>query len=592
MLKVEDYIIRDRIGYNTVVEMVENSCKKFASKVIMQKKFDGKNYFKVTYSEFWDNVVNISKGLRLMFLLPKEKAGVYSENRPEWGQAYVGISRAGGIIVPLDAQLSPPELEYILTHSNTKFVFTSKKYLPNLKEIFKAVKSLKKIICFDCDTEEKSVISLSELINKGKKRKHVIMPKVKSNDILEILYTSGTTGVAKGVMLTNMNIVHDFEASSQMIPVSESDTMLSILPIHHSFECTAGFLLPIYNGATITYAESLRSTNILDNIKETNVTLMLGVPLLFEKLYLGILKAVKEKPLLVKFMFYTSKGIVKAVRKLSNKKIGKKVFHGLRGKVGLNSIRFFISGGGPLHPIVAEGFDDLGITILQGYGLTETSPIVSVSSLKYMDYYSVGLPISGIEVKIDNPDEDGIGEILVKGPIVMKGYYKNKKATKDVLKNKWLHTGDIGYIDKKIGFIYITGRKKNLIVTPGGKNVFPEELEKKLAASPFILESMVYGIPVSERNKGEKVAALIVPDYEVIYKHGSQTGQKFDTKEKIEKLIYKEVKRTNLKLPDYKKIRNFKLHPEELQKTSTRKIKRYLYIEKLIKVNGKLSKRK
>ncbi len=590
MLQEKDYIIRGRKGYKTVVEMVENSCKQYSDKVIMQKKFDEKHYTKFTYAEFWDDVVNISKGLRLMFLLPKERVGIYSENRPEWGEAYVAISRAGGIIVPLDAQLGPAELEYILNHSSSKFVFTSKKYLPNLLEVFKSVKSLKRIICFDCVTKDKNVVLLKDMIAKGKKRKKVILPKVKPNDVLEILYTSGTTGVSKGVMLTNTNIVHDFEASSQILPVGPTDVMLSILPIHHSFECTAGFLLPIYNGSTITYAESLRSTNILANIKETGVTLMLGVPLLYEKLYAGILKAVKEKPFFVKMLFYSSKGVVKAVRKLSNKKIGKKVFAGLREKAGLNTIRFFVSGGGPLHPLVAEGFDDLGITILQGYGLTETSPVVSVSTLQYMDYYSVGLPIPGVEVKIDNPDENGNGEILVKGPIVMKGYYKNKKATKEVIKNGWLYTGDIGYRDKKIGFIYITGRKKNLIVTTGGKNVFPEELEKKLNASPFILESMVYGIPVSEKNRGENVAALIVPDYEVIYEHGRQTGQKFDTEDKIEALIYKEVKKVNSRIPDYKKIRDFKIHPEELQKTSTRKIKRYLYLEKLIHVNGKRKK--
>ncbi len=591
MLREEDYIVRGRKNYKTVLEMVEKSCQEFGPKVIMQKKFDGKTYTKITYKEFWDNVVNISKGLRIMFLLPRERVGIYSENRPEWGEAYVGISKAGGIVVPLDAQLSSPELEFILNHSSTKFVFVSEKYLDNIKEIFPNVKSLKKIICFDCAKEDKHTINLDTLLEKGKKKKIVLMPKPKPNDILEILYTSGTTGVSKGVMLTQRNIIYDVEATSQLLSVDTSDTFLSILPIHHSFECTAGFLIPVYNGATITYAESLRSTNILANIKETNVTLMLGVPLLYEKLFNGIIKAVKEKSLLVRFMFNFSMGVVKGVRKLTGKKIGKKVFKGLREKAGLDTIRFFISGGGPLHPAVAEGFDNLGIKVLQGYGLTETSPVVSVSTEQYMDYYSVGLPVPGVEVKIDKPDSDGIGEILVKGPIVMKGYYKNKKATKEVLKDGWLYTGDLGYRDKKIGFIYITGRKKNLIITTGGKNVFPEEIEEKLNASPFILESMVYGLPVSATNKGEDVAALIVPDFENIYEHGRQIGQKFDSEERIEKLIYNEVKKVNQKLPDYKKIKSFKIHNEELQKTSTRKIKRYLYIEKLIKVNGKLKKK-
>ncbi len=587
MLNTEDYIVREREEFHTVIDMVKERCEKHSKQIVMQIKRAGE-YQKYTYEEFWNNIVLISRGLRKSFFLPGERAGIYGENRPEWGMSYFGISKAGGIIVPLDAQLPSSELEHICNHAKVKVIFTSKKYIDNVKEIFREVPSLKKIVCFDKVKADKHIIFFKDFLKKGQSYKLPLLHKIKSSDVMAILYTSGTTGLSKGVMLTQKNVISDVEMTSQMILLSENDTFLSVLPIHHAFEGTAGFILPLYSGASITYAESLKSRNILDNIKETNVTIMLGVPLLFEKLYNGILKAVKEKPIPVKMIFNASMGVVKTVRKLMNKKIGRKVFLSLREKAGLSSIRFFFSGGGPLRPDVAEGFDNLGLSILQGYGLTETSPVVSLSTAEYVNYYSIGLPVPEVEFKIDQPDEKGIGEILLKGPMIMKGYYKNKSATREVIKKGWFYTGDLGYIDEK-GFIYITGRKKNLIVTQGGKNVFPEEIEAKLNMSHFILESMVYGMPVSKADKGEKVYAIIVPDYETIDMHTRHTGVKINTKEKIEHLINSEVKKVNMNLLPYKRIAGFKLHQEELIKTSTKKIKRYLYIEKLIKVNEKNS---
>lgn len=582
MLKPIDYIISEKKNFKTVMEMLQDSCKRYSNKNIMQMKVNGV-YQSYTYGEFWERINYIAKALRRNIFLPSERGGIYSENRPEWGMAYFGIVRCGGIVVPLDAQLNCAELEYILNHSKTKVIFTSRKCLENVKEIFNNLKSLKKIVCFDEVPEENHLKLFNTFLLIGQKAKFPIFHVVRPNHVIEILYTSGTTGIAKGVMLTQSNIISDVEGMCQMHDFSEKDTFLSVLPIHHAFEGTAGFMTPIYNGASITYAESLRSKNIIDNIRETNVTLMLGVPLLYEKLYNGIKKAVKEEAFLVQILFHLGINFVKFSRKLMNKKIGKEVFNNLREKAGLKSIRFFVSGGGPLRHDIAEAFDDFGLTVVQGYGLTETSPVLTVSTLKYNNYYSVGLPVPGNEIKIDNPDKNNIGEIIVKGPIVMKGYYKNKKATKEVLKKGWLYTGDEGHIDEQ-GFVYITGRKKNIIVTQGGKNVFPEEIEEKLNECEFILESMIYGLPVSERDKGEKVYAIIVPDYETIEIHGKRIGIHYDTEEKVEKLIKNEVNKVNVKLPIYKKITGFRIHQEELVKTSTKKIKRYLYLEKLVKI--------
>lgn len=584
MLLPKDYIVADKIGYTTVLEMVEASCTKYSDKVFMQMKVNDV-YQKFTYGDFWNNVNFIAKALRRLFFLPGERAGIYSENRPEWGMSYMGISRSGGICVPLDAQLSPGELEYLINDSKTRYIFTSKRYLDNILEIIKRTRSLKKIICFDAVEEQKNVILFHKFLSSGEKSRFPILHKARPNHILAILYTSGTTGIAKGVMLTQKNIITDVEAACQMIRFDTSDTFLSVLPIHHSFEFTAGFIIPFYKGGSITYAESLKSKNILDNIRETKVTIMLGVPLLFEKLCNGIMKAVREKPLPIRLIFNSSMGIVKLTKKLMNRKIGRGVFKSLREKAGLSSIRFFVSGGGPLRADVAEAFDDLGLTILQGYGLTETSPVLTVSTLEHVNYYSVGLPLPDVEIKIDEPDENGIGEIIARGPVIMKGYYKNRKATRELIRKGWLYTGDEGYIDKD-GFVYITGRKKNIIVTQGGKNVFPEEIEFKLDAAKFILESMAYGRAASDRDRGEKVYAIVVPDYEVINEHSRLTGIKYDTPEKIEHLISHEVKKVNAKLPVYKRIAGYKVHSEELVKTSTKKIKRYLYIEKLVKTES------
>lgn len=582
MLTPKDYIIRDRLGYKTVLDMVENSCRIYGKKTAMQINIDG-IYQKYTYEDMWNNLNNIARALVKNHFVPGDKAAVYSENRPEWGMAYLGISKAGGIVVPLDAQSSVSELEHIILHSGAKIVFTSKKYIENILEIFDNVKSLKKVICFDSINEGDKTTALSKFLKTGEESKVSLPPHPNPDDIISILYTSGTTGISKGVMLTQKNIISDIDLAGQMIQFDENDTFLSVLPIHHIFECTGGFLLPLYGGSAITYADSLKSKSIINGIKETKVTIMLGVPLLFEKLCNGIIKAVKEKSLPVRAVFKSGMGIVNLTKKLMNKKIGHSVFKGLREKAGLSSIRFFVSGGGPLREDIAEIFDNLGLTILQGYGLTETSPVVTISTEKHLNYYSVGLPLPETEIKIEKPDTDGTGEILIKGPMVMKGYYKNTEATGEVLKNGWFYTGDIGYIDRR-GFLHITGRKKDVIITPGGKNIYPEELEFKLNASGFIAESLVYGMPVSEKDKGEKIYAIIVPDYEAIDLHSKTAGKDLDTEEQINSLIKHEIKKIDSALPVYKRISGFKIRQEEFIKTSTKKIKRYLYLENITPV--------
>ena len=586
MLKYEDYLLPkvNVRNYSTVYEMLKTSCEEYKDKTVFQRKTKNGDYKKITYGEFWEISDKLAKFLKSRGANSSKKIGIMAENRPEWGISYLSIMKTGATIIPVDAQMGLEDLQFVLTHSGTEILFISKNKFKNvLSKHIKKCKKLKLIILMD-ETKIKNpkIFSWNGAIKKGEKVKTKPKVNIKPEKILELLYTSGTTGNPKAVMLTHKNIISDIKGVVRMEYLSSDDVFLSLLPIHHVFESTAGFILPLYLGATITYAESFKSNHIIANIKETNVTVVLGVPLLFEKIYFGILRGVSEKSHFVRFMFQTMLYLTKFSRYFVPKGIGGVLFKGLRKKAGLDSLRLLISGGGPLPYIVAKGYIELGFTLIQGYGLSETSPVVTVGTEKYNNPKSIGLPLPDVKIKIDNPDKKGIGEIILKGPMVMKGYYKNPSATKEVKKRGWFYTGDAGFIDKK-GYIYITGRLKNVIVTHGGKNVFPEELEEKLNLHPYIKESMVYGKALSDKVKGERVEAIIVPDYDFLSEEWKTVKNAGISDEDVKKEISDIVATINDKLPAYKKISYWIINKHELIKTSTKKVKRYLYktIEKI-----------
>lgn len=569
-----------QIENKSLVEILRQSRDIFGDKTCM-KRFSGEGFVDISFREFADQAIRIGKGLLSLGLSAEDKVAILSENRPEWGASYFGVLSAGCINVPLDALLKIAGWSHILRDSQAKALIVSRNLLPEFEQIFGDLPDLKFLICMDNPGPDSVAISLGELEEKGA-RFQGQMPEPGLSDLAAIIYTSGTTGQAKGVMLTHDNIVSDINGVFQVIELQENDNFLSVLPIHHTFECTGGFLTPMAGGACITYARGLASKLIVEDVKNNKATILLGVPLLFEKMHTGLLRAVSKKPPVTRMIFKASYGICRIMQDLFKAEAGKKIFHGLREKAGLSSIRLMVAGGAPMPPEIARAFNLLGFIFIQGYVLTESSPVLTVNPINGRKDASIGVPIPGAEMKIIDKDSRGIGHILARGSMIMKGYYKNETATDEVLKDGWLYTGDSGWVDDE-GYYYITGRLKNVMVTPAGKNVYPEEIETELNRSPYILESLVRGRPL-QGTRGEEIEAIIVPDFEYFDAVAAEQGIKF-SQEEIEKMIKSEVRKRCSSLADFKRVKYVEIRIEEFEKTSTRKIKRYLFTPKAEPLN-------
>ena len=434
--------------------------------------------------------------------------------------------------------------------------------------------NIKYFISMDLDKKEKDIYSQKELIDDGKKliekgNKEFLDAKIDADSMGIMLFTSGTTAISKAVMLSHKNICANLMDIASVIKLTEEDRLLSFLPLHHTFECTVGFLYPISKGCSIAFCEGIR--HIAENAKEYQVTAMISVPVLFEGMYKKIMKAVEKKGKLEQ----VKKGI-----KISNfllkfgidirRKLFKEIHENLGGKA-----RLFVAGGAALEPMTEKGFNELGIKTYQGYGLTESSPVIAAEDDKYQRLGSIGKAFPSLDVKIDNPNEEGVGELLAKGPSIMLGYYGNEEATKETLKDGWLYTGDLARIDKD-GYIFISGRKKFVIVLKNGKNIYPEEIEILLNKIEGIKESFVYGKP--EDDGDYKICAKIVYDSEKIKELYGTTDE-----EKIKELIWQEVKKVNKTMPAYKYVREITITTKDLIRTTTQKIKRFEEIKTVVK---------
>ncbi len=570
-------VIREHRGIFTIPEMLARSARDFGPRRALSVFRDGA-YQHLTYEELWHRVRSLAKALKALGVGRGDRCAILGPNSPEWAQAYLGISTSGATCVPVDSLLKPYEFRHILEEAKVKVIFVAKRFLETILEIHEDYK-FKKIVLLDPLRQglPPQVTPLEEFIAQGRQTKGEPKPP-KLDDLAALIYTSGTTGKAKGVMLTHRNIISDVAAIYQAVEFGPQDRVLSVLPMHHTFECTAGFLLPLYSGAHITFARSLKSRDIIADLKGSRATLMLGVPLLFQKMFEGILRKIQKAPLPQRAVL---KGLFRAVDMAAKagkeEEVARVLFAKLREKAGLGHLRFFVSGGAPLPPSVPRNFRKLGIKVVQGYGLTEASPVLTLNPVDAPRDESIGLPLPGVEVKVADPNQEGVGDLCFRGPMIMKGYFENPEATREVIDEEgFLHTGDLGYQDEE-GFVYICGRAKNLIVTPAGKNVYPEEVEFAINRRPFILESMVYGIP-TERG-GEEVAAVIVPDYEAIDRH---FGGKHLSEEDVREIIAKELRRAMKDVADYKRVKRFVLWDDELPKTSTRKIKRHLVLPTLL----------
>lgn len=535
--------------YITIKDLLKQSTQKFKDNLAYQIKRDEK-YIAYTYSDVGKYAAGLIAKLKNLGIQKGDKVAILSENRPEWGISYLAVAAMGAVVVPLDALGTEYDLKGIIAHSESKGIIVSDKF----QVLIKDAPGLGFIISMDKDFEGFKARASEDFGY-----------DVGLDDLAAIVYTSGTTGTPKGAMLTHKNIMSNVLTEAQLFEVGPSDMFLSVLPIHHTFECTAGFLGPFYYGARVTYAESLKSFKLIQNMVETHTTILIGVPMLYQLFYDGIIREVEEKGPFFKALFNVLFFISKALRALFRVNIGKLLFGAVYKKLG-GSFRFWVSGGAAIDPELLRNFDAMGLVIIQGYGLTESSPVISCNDLKNNKYGSIGRPIPGVTVKIVD------GEITATGPNIMQGYFKMKEETDKVLKNGWLYTGDVGYLDRD-GYLYITGRIKDVIVSSSGLNIYPDEIEFELNKIPYIKESCVIGRKVRAGIKkgSEEVYAIVSPNMEYFDKMGMSSEEP-----SVYGAISDAIEGLNDKLPLYKRISGVEVRYSEFPKTSTRKIKRYV----------------
>ena len=543
-------------------DMLKKSGQKYGKNIAYKIRKEEGKYKTYTHEEVRKMIDGLGTSLIDMGLKDKRLA-VIGENRFEWEIAYLSIVCGTGIVVPLDKSLPENELESLLKRSEVEAIICSGKYIETLKKV--RTKNLKYIISMDLEKTEDEIISQKELIEKGKKLvengdTRFTNAEIDNKKMSIMLFTSGTTSQSKAVALSHKNICSNLMDIASTLDVNSKDIFLSFLPLHHVFECTVGFLYPLYIGAQIVFSDGIR--HIPENLKEYKASVMASVPAIYERLFKIVRKQIEKKGNLEEILIEEEKHKNDS---MENKKAIFKDLHELLG----GNIRLFISGAASLDAKIEEKFRNLGFNIVQGYGLTETSPIVAVGNNKYHKIGSIGKALPSEEVKLLNVNKQGIGELAVKGPNVMIGYYKNKEATEKVLKDEWFHTGDLAKIDEE-GYIFICGRKKNVIVLKNGKNIYPEEMESLINKEDGIEESFIFGKQMSEDPTNIKIFV------KVVYNKEHFEGK---TKEEIEKEISQKISEVNKVMPRYKAIRGTIISDVPLIKTTTNKIKREKNLE-------------
>ncbi len=561
--------------FSTIPQLYNHLVKEFGKKnnrPFLMRKISG-SWEGFSYSDLKRLTENFAGGLASLGLKSKDKVAILSENRPEWVFSDFAILGLGMINVPIYPSLTAESIEFILNNSESRAIILSNKMqLNKVLKIKDDCRHLKYIIVYnekDIPEDNKNTYGFNEIIEKGTvfNTDHPgffeeTTKKIGGNEICTIIYTSGTTGEPKGVMLTHHNILSNVNGALEILPLSSSDVFLSFLPLCHIFERMAGYYTAFATGGKIYYAESIDS--VAQNMLEVKPTIITTVPRLFERIYSRILKNVEKQPASKQKIFFWAvetgkqyaaakkQGRVSAGLALKTKLADRLVFRKLRERTGGN-LRFFVSGGAPLSRELGEFFEAIGLMIIEGYGMTEASPVISANKLDDYKFGSVGKPFPGVEIKIASD-----GEILVRGPNVMQGYYKNKKETEDTLKDGWLHTGDIGVFDSE-GFLIITDRKKYLFKTTAGKYIAPTPIENMFLASKYIDQFVLIG------DRRMFLSALIVPDFEALKEYAdtkkliyNSTGDLIKFKE-IKDIIEKDMAKLQKKLANYERVRKFVL---------------------------------
>lgn len=562
-----------KTNYENIREVIKDGIEKHPNAIAftLKNKIDKKvEYRDITYKEFEKEINYLGTGF-LEEGLKNKRISIIGPNSYQWALSYITILFGIGVVVPLDKGLPAQEIEDSIIRSESEVIIFDKKYVDIVNEIKnKKNTKIQSFICMQ-DIEDKSFKTINDIIKIGeneflKGNREFLNLDIDNDKANIILFTSGTTALSKAVMLSQKNIASNINSMNAVEKFYDDDVNLLMLPFHHTFAST-GIIIMLNNGVKNVFCDGLR--HIQENMKEYKVSVFVCVPLILEAMHKKVLAGIKKQG---------KEQTVRRAQKLSNAllKIGidvrRKLFKDIIDNFGGN-MRFIISGAAAIDKNVAKDFNEWGILAIQGYGLTETSPVLCAENAKYIRYGSVGVPLLDIEVKIDNPDEHGVGELIAKGPNVMLGYYKNEEATKQTLIDNWYHTGDLGYIDKD-GYVFITGRKKNVIVLKNGKNVFPEEIEELINKLPYVSESLVFGYP---KDDDLIVSTKIVYNEDYVKKFLDNMSE-----EDLNQKVWNDIKEINLKVPQYKHIKKFILTKDPMIKTTTAKIKRFEEIKQII----------
>ena len=563
----------DCLKVTDIKDMLKKTGEKYGEKIAFKiRANEPDKYIEITHKEVRDMVDYLGTSL-INIGLKGKRIAVIGENRYEWEVGYLSVVAGTGIIVPLDKALPENELERLIMRSGVEAIFYTEKYEEMLKGIAKKTdNNLKHLISMDLEKSVEGIFSQKELIEKGKKLlengdRSFVDAKVDADAMSIMLFTSGTTSEAKAVMLCQRNIMENMMGISQVLDLSCEDRMLSFLPVHHVFECTAGFILSLYFGMCRSFCDGVRY--LVKNMCEYKPTFMVCVPAVYENIYKNIMKGLEKQGKLEQ----VKKGI--ELTKNASLAEKRKVFNEIHQILG-GEDRILVSGAAALDPEVEQGFRDLGFNLFQGYGLTEASPVACVTTSAKHKLGSIGEALPNVEIKLDNPNEEGIGELMVKGPNVMLGYYENEDATKEAItEDGWLHTGDLCKIDED-GFVFVAGRKKSVIVLKNGKNIFPEEMENLVNKIEGVKESFIYGNSADDDQKISKILVEVVYDREIM-----KDAYKAETEEEIYRALKEKIKIINSDMPMYKSIRGMVITEEPIIKTTTGKIKRYEELKKV-----------
>lgn len=568
--------IYDYLEIKNLKDMLNKTGKLYADRPAFRIKVEEGKYQIYTHKEVRDMINNLGTSLINLGLKGKRIA-VIGENRYEWEIAYLSIVCGTGIVVPLDKSLPANELELLIERSDIEAIFYTKKYSDIIQNIRYSEKNkLKHLISMDNDENFEGIYSQKELIQEGKKlieegNKEFLNAQINPKEMSMMLFTSGTTSKSKVVALSHENICTNLMDIGSVLDVTQEDVFLSVLPIHHVFECTVGFLFSLYKGAETVFCDGLR--HIVENLNEYHVTVMACVPGIYERIFMMIRKKLEKQGKLEKILENEEK--YKNFSMQKKKEVFKEIHDMLGGK-----IKLLISGAASLDKTIEEKYRLLGLNLVQGYGLTETSPVVAIGTNKNYKLGSIGKTVPSVEAKLVNVNDEGIGELVVKGSSVMLGYYEDEKANKKSLQDGWFYTGDLAKIDEE-GYIFICGRKKSVIVLKNGKNIFPEEMENLVNKIEGIKESFIFGKILSNDENNIKINVKIVFDRDVI-----KDVYKVERDEDIYKVLSKKIKEVNQTMPSYKAIRGMILTEEPLIRTTTNKIKRQENLDAIRKLKN------